>query len=514
MTHSRVVLLALLIAFVLCIRPAHSLALGPAFPQVIPAGQSVPSPAPLNAYSDKSVYYEMQRDGSAIAKTGYPPTMSWLTGAPDITASNLTATSANPDGYVSKVNASGAAVLESSTAVKLAAPPGALPSPAVVTAAAGMAGAGLPDSTFTKTVPLGGGAGSLASSIGKSVLNVGAGAAAFVANPVFTGTLMALQVGMAGYDFYQNLKGQGIAFNANGSATVSSSSSWSSCPVGWCTALSVNIFTNPGLPFSSYCPPPASSFYGFPPVCAAPISAFSSPPAASGAVSNDQMAAAIDKATLDAHIAADLAAVAIARGYPLPIPNGFPGATTSAVSAKSNFSEVKTSTDALGNKTSTLERNVVNVAPSVGGAPPVMDMRRESVTVLNAAPQTVTSTSLAPTIAGNVATAAAAQQQAQKDLCADHPEILACADITKVNDVPDVTLGKKDITVTLTPVVLPSGLMCPMPTTFIDGFGRAQVWDIWSKPCAFAPQMKPIVLAFAWLAAGMIIFVGRPYAST
>ncbi len=543
----------------------------PAFPSFIPEGQPVPSPQPLNAYSDKSVYYESAPGGGFVAKVGYPPSMSWMTGVADVTATSLSATTANPDGYVPKVNASGAAVLESSVDLKIAAPAGAIPSAGVSSSASTMAGGGASSGTLVKTVPLGSGAGSLASSIGKSALNIGAAGAAFISSPALLGTLTALSVGMAGYDFYQNLKGQGLNFNPDGSVT--SSTAQSGCPPNaspsdTCTpitpvayTLTIGAFSQTGAP-DQVCMSACNYFYPSPQAyCAAktsiasgannsglaysdvtklqwtcglplgqrgftattiPNTSFTYSDAVTGlqfsvnsaaspaALKNEQVQAAVDKASLDSHIAADLAALAIARSLPLPIPNGMSSLSSPAVTVKSAFSESSSSTDSLGNTTSVLQRNVANLSPASGGSNPVLDMRRETVTVVNSAPTSVTSTSLAPTIAGSVATAAAQAQQT-KDLCVDHPDILACADISRVGDVPDEVMLKKDVNVSITPVVLPQNLVCPAGITHRSILGGVQYWDIWSEPCSFAPKMKPIVLSFAWLAAGMIVFVGRPY---
>lgn len=510
----RIVIVFLISIFcALCVRPAHSAA---AFPDFIPAGQPVPSPQPLNVYSDKSVYYEYQADGSAKARIGYPPSMQFLNGAPELTATNSVANTANPEGFVSKVNASGAAVLESTSTLKIAAPAGAVPSAAVSTSASAMAGAGVEAATLVKTVPLGAGAGSLAAKIGKGALGIGAAGAAFLGSPVLLGALMTASVGMAGYDFYQSLKAQGVTLNADGSALkLGSSQLWfigatgnvgypgvtafDSCRA-WSGSVSV-VFTSV-TSTSGTC-----SYLG----TTMPVVLVNVAPTSSTAT-NDQVQAAVDSATLDQHIASDLAAVALLRNIPLPIPNGYPALTSTLTDVKSPFAETKKSTDSLGNTTSTLERNVASVSPAVNGVPPKLDMRRESVVVVNAAPQTVTSTSLAPTIANNVATAAA-QQQATKDLCVDHPDILACSNLAVLNDVPDTAMLKKDVSVAITPVALPQSFICPAGVTHKSILGPVQYWDIWGPACGFAPFMKPIVLAFAWVTAGLIVFVGRPYQS-
>lgn len=505
-----------------------SIAHAAAYPDIA-AGQPIPAPVPLNQYSDKSIYYETQANGSAVARVGYPPNLKFLEGVPDVVATNISATSANPDGFKAVVNASGAAELTSATELRVAAPAGSVPSAAVATAASTMAGAGAPAAVLTKTVPLGGGAGSLASTIGKNMLGVGAAGAAFLGSPALLGGLMALQVGMAGYDFYQAMKGQGVSFAADGSAlsasnyyadtyyfgpfqyAYNSGASPSAACQGYSTsgwgASSPWYVTNNGNPGSWICHfgagAASSGFLNR----SGTGTAFSS----GTLLTNQGMQDALDKTTLDAHIAADLAAVAISRGFPLPIPNGYPALSSAAVSAKSNFSEASSSVDALGNKSSVLTRNVIDVSPSVNGAAPALDMRRETVTVVNAAPQSVASQSLAPTIANNLATtAAAATSQVTKDLCADHPSITACSDMSNAADVVDSPLKTKDINLVMTPVSVGTGLaVCPPPLVlFVPIINRSVTLDGSKWLCSAASLMKPLNVSLAWLSAGFIIMGG------
>lgn len=483
------IFLGLLVSVMVSCNPVFAAA----YPDIAP-GQWIPAPVPFNQYSDKSIYYETQANGSAVARVGYPPNLKFLEGVPDVVATNISATSANPDGFKAVVNASGAAELTSATELRVAAPAGSVPSAAVATAASTMAGAGAPAAVLTKTVPLGGGAGSLASTIGKNMLGVGAAGAAFLGSPALMGGLMALQVGMAGYDFYQAMKGQGVSFAADGSAGYSSTG----CPSGMQMS-------------GTYTYPPNLYCQTLPKLQAGITVGSVAPAAVSGSATTDQVQAALDKTTLDAHIAADLAAVAISRGFPLPIPNGYPALSSAAVSAKSNFSEASSSVDALGNKSSVLTRNVIDVSPSVNGAAPALDMRRETVTVVNAAPQSVASQSLAPAIANNLATtAAAATSQATKDLCADHPSITACSDMSNAADVVDSPLKTKDINLVMTPVSVGTGLaICPPPLVlFVPIINRSVTLDGSKWLCSAASLMKPLNVSLAWLSAGFIIMGG------
>lgn len=466
-------------------------------------------------------------------------------------------TATNPQGYKANV-VGGAAVLESPVHIQAVAPAGASvnsATSAAAIAAAGGAGAAATAATLLKSAPL---ASATAATLGKAALGVGVGTAAVLLSPAIAATLTAASIGMLGYQFYQAIQGQGVTLNPDGSAiktTVGGVESVApTTPASWYTVYASYYFHRPSVvaacqalvdyraaavpssPYTmgvpTYYAPwnswncNALSFAGAPVNFYASVETAAVCPVASPSytfnnlngqceragntsapATNDQLIAAINAATLMAAVAADTANFAISRGVPLP-PEATATATTPALSLASEFAEVKQSVDSLGNITKTLERNLLNFAPSVAGQPPVIDTRRETVQLVNSVPQSVSSTSLAPNIGTAVANAA---KQKTDDLCATHPDILACADLSKENDVPDTAFLQKDVSVSLTPVNVPKNATCPAPVSIDGVLGRHTVsFDVVCQNIAF---LKPLLLAFAWLTAGMIVFVGRPYST-
>ena len=432
----------------------------------------------------------------------------------------------NPQGVVAKV-VNGAAVMESAIPVQVVPPAGAVPSAATSSAAlaaAGGAGALASSGLLVKTAPL---AAAAASSMGKVALGVGAGAAAFLGSPALIGGLMALQVGMAGYQLYQGLTAQNIVLNADGSASAVVPASsipqdskyylnpWpglyfttmaDTCLYdqqhylgGFRNGYSIVGVTSTGFTCQltlnganaggdtavivKYCQTGYTYSAG---MC---NRAGSSSPA-----TNAQVGTAIDTAAVAPAVAADIANYAISQAVPLPV--GI-APSSPALSLASPFAELKSSIDSLGNVTKTLERNIVNFSPVAPGGAPVITPQRESVTVINSSPTAVTTTSLAPLIGTAVA---ASQQQATKDLCVDHPDILACADLAKLNDVPlSTTLDKTVDLGTLSPVAIGSVAVCPAPLVLPPMMGRTMTLDIWSPICSYASIIKAFNIAAASL---------------
>lgn len=540
----------------LCVNHVHAAA----FPDVIPAGQAVPSPVPLNSYSSQSVYYVPRADGSFQAKIGVPPSFAFTEGVPGLTVTpSPAATTSNPYGYVPKV-VNGAAVMESVTTLKLAPPPGAVPSVSTAAAAAQIAGGTAADvGTITKSIALGSGAGSLAVSLGKTALGVGAVGAAVFGSPVTLGVLTAASVGMAGYDLWQRLQAEGVQVPPDGGTVMyqppgggggtpiagtcstgyqltGSPSSWQYAPADVCVGQNGNgnqsaVFEAPmscrvtwlnqsvsfvpiicrsGITVS--CPAGSTPISGTATCTGAP------PPAT--AITNEQMMAAITAASLAAAAAADMVRFALDRGYPLPYSTPEPDGFLPSI-IESPFAEVESVTDSIGNTVKTLERNRLSItAPSGGGSggsggsggggvSPVLEATKQSVKVTNAAPTSVSSTSLAPVIAENIASAAAtAGNMKLSDLCVQHPDILACADISQLGDLPAVTplTSEKNIG-SLTPVQLGVGMaVCPPPLALPGMFGGPVMYlDIWKYPCQFADKIKPINIAVAGMASIFIL---------
>jgi len=88
-------------------------------------------------------------------------------------------------------------------------------------------------------------------------------------------------------------------------------------------------------------------------------------------------------------------------------------------------------------------------------------------------------------------------------ICEENPETLGCATLGTVSDsvVPTVEKGISDIT----PRTIGGAGSCPAPiTTSFMGKSISISYDL---PCQAAGMLKPLILAIAWLSAGLI-FIG------
>ena len=90
------------------------------------------------------------------------------------------------------------------------------------------------------------------------------------------------------------------------------------------------------------------------------------------------------------------------------------------------------------------------------------------------------------------------------DICALNPNILACADYTPPDDNNDLITEVRDIDL-ITPVDVGGAGVCPQPLV-ADFMGTSIVFS-YELPCRAASMLKPLVLALAWLSAG-VIFIG------
>lgn len=117
------------------------------------------------------------------------------------------------------------------------------------------------------------------------------------------------------------------------------------------------------------------------------------------------------------------------------------------------------------------------------------------------------------TVAGNTAAASAAGAAAANveddsplgKFCADNPDAPICIE-TDYGDVDDVDLENKTIDVSITPVAVSGAGSCPAPSPLVI---RGQTYAFeWTTYCNFANGIKPILLAFAWLAAAGIMVGG------
>jgi hypothetical protein len=89
------------------------------------------------------------------------------------------------------------------------------------------------------------------------------------------------------------------------------------------------------------------------------------------------------------------------------------------------------------------------------------------------------------------------------DICAQRPDTLGCSEL---GTVADVALGTEERGLTsITPATVGGAGSCPADLT-ADFMGQPLVFS-WALPCQAAEWLRPLVLAFTWLAAG-VIFIG------
>lgn len=445
-------------------------------------------------------------------------------------------------GYTPQLNTAGAAVLSTSAPVTVAPPAGSVPTAAQSSSALALAGAGgIAAGTLIADVPLGSGAGSLAANLALPALGfvaAGAGAAGMVlGSPLLLAGAAAASVGTAGYSLYQAIKGQGITVDSAGVASSPSTalSGFVDCLTGfsnagamnanvppWCAARPYMVFGHDPIPsnLSGICPRLISTgwstgYNGYSRDCLISAGASYDPPSP---VSDTALQTAILAALAsNASIALDGANLARQNGIDLQAAVVASGAQANinALHLESAFSKLSSSIDSLGNTQAELARTVVDFPACANGDPsaigntgacaPVVSVQKVPLT--NNTPQSVNTISQAPAIQTAINTATAAQQKTQTDLCEAHPDALACSNDANVSDVPLAPLTVKNLSVTLSPVNVSSIAACPAPIPL--GGGKFFTFD---GICTWAGMLKPLLLAFAWLTAGAVVFRGRPYA--
>lgn len=411
----------------------------------------------------------------------------------------------------------GAVAITEHIPVAIAPPVGAPVSAAAAAAAAGGAGVGALASTavYNRTATL---AAADVGGMAKTALK-GAGvvAAAFAA-PEIVGALVALQVGQVGYNWYQDFKSKGVVLAPDGSASVLSSAFYYTVMNGYgspfpsASSACSYFATNQGGSVQSAAVGSAGCVVVFPSGSTVTGWLYSNPQAQT---STPATQADVDTA-LAAVAAGSAAADAASWAYlnKAPIPAGIQFSSPAEISLASDFVKTRSQTTSIGTVTDTLLRNEATISPSsVPGSPPDISTISKEVTVVNGSPTSSTSTptinSLSLPIPLSIPTGSAGAPN-PSDICVLHPDILACSNDANLSDVPLAPLGVKNINVVITPVVVPSNLICPAPFTFMTHTGLPVTVDMWSGACTTASAVKPLVLAFAWLAAAMIIFAGRP----
>lgn len=178
----------------------------------------------------------------------------------------------------------------------------------------------------------------------------------------------------------------------------------------------------------------------------------------------------------------------------------------------SSFSELSKSTDNLGNTVQTLSRTVSTI-PAQGPTPanvpfsPQVIQQNQTVTVTNGtATQAVENTATPP---ANLIASATNNPTPTADLCAEHPDILACANLAILNDLAAVSAPSQSIEVgNMTPVSVGGPAICPPPFVMPGMMGGPPVTvDLWNYPCRLAVMVKPFTIVLASLAS-MFILIG------
>lgn len=492
-------------------------------PVVIPAGQSVYEPYPIQTYNQPTFTGLTATGSYRTVSVGSPqlvqPSQTFWSGwvAPQVVHQSgdaivrysppATATNTNPAGYIADVSG-GQPRLIANVPATVVPPTG---STAAATAAAATAAAGTTAGVLTKVVPLGTGAGSLAATLGKGLLLA----------PVAVLTSPWVAAAMTGYGIYSLLEANGVFRDSatgvfmTGGVPVkvyrAAVHNWVSAPSAAevCTVLMAYY---PGSVSFAVVGVTATQFS-----CQMYKSDGSGNGGQSGTISTSAspvtVASPSDLSTVvDTVVANPSNAAALSNAY---LKSGLPlyddatlGAETPGQSLFSPFSEVRNQVDSVGNVTSDVARHRVQIPAGKLDGSQMPEVFLENKTIVNN--QATTNTMFLPLPLVNPLSKLDQQQQA--DLCVQHPEILACADITVTGDVPDSVLLKKDINVSLTPVQLSGLAVCPAPVV-IPGITGVRVISF-DVICQFGGYLKPLILAFSWLSAGGIVFVGRPYATT
>lgn len=414
-----------------------------------------------------------------------------------------------------------------SQALRLMPPPGSTPTMSQATAAATALGTAAAAGAFSQNFPV---TGQLALAFGTQVLATGAMAMAGGPMGIALAMGSAAQAGSTGVALFKAMQGQGITAAPDGallrtlpddvtrggvcapyaackpaSLSCGGGAAWC-CPDGGSAHVDYGG-TQPYIVLPWNGDHANCVFYAAPPL----------PPSAPASVADVQnaLAAVTNPARPDfPGVAGDLAAFALQNHADMAAliaaTDAAALATSDAFALASPFTVQEKTTDSVGNTITKLSQNRLDVPATTGGQKPVPVVSTNTVTVTNNSPTTVTntynSTSSQSVIAAPVATPTATQPKAV-DLCVEHPDALACSNDASLSDVSDQPLQKKDLAITLAPVGVPSLAMCPAPIVL----GGGKVFDL-TGVCTFLGMLKPLLLAFAWLAAGGIVFRGRPYA--
>lgn len=87
--------------------------------------------------------------------------------------------------------------------------------------------------------------------------------------------------------------------------------------------------------------------------------------------------------------------------------------------------------------------------------------------------------------------------------CAENPDRVGCMGVGEESDITGATISEQAISTTITPKPITSASACPAPVSVPIG-GVSVIFD-YSLICQFASGIRAVVLALAWLSAGMIM---------
>lgn len=418
-----------------------------------------------------------------------------LNGTPSSFTPPPTATASNPAGYTPLLNSSGAATLQAQIPVSPLPPSGQPVSASLASSAAALGGVGLlATAPLIVDVPLGSGVGSAAFNM--AIAGGGLALAVGTANPLAI-ALAAVGVGQTGYSLYNALKANGLTVDA-----VSGQINDSGSPAGYKCLTPDDIAAHAVMAPNGNCYSPSGVYIDW---------GVNSPATAPAPASPVLVQSAVAAAVSSPAVALDAAALAIKNGVDIQsaIDSSSAISTVQSLRLASEFSMLSNSIDSLGNTTANLQRTILDVSagPVSSFAP---NFSKQDVSVSNSMPQNVQNTSLAPLISAaqavNPLVTAATSQPSGSDLCVAHPDALACSNDANLSDVPLQPLNVKNINTSITPVVFGSA-SCPAPISI----GGGKIFDF-SFICGWLLMLRPLILAFAWLAAAGIVFRGRPYA--
>lgn len=295
-------------------------------------------------------------------------------------------------------------------------------------------GGAIPSSiTANNVYPIGGGgSGSIASAAVTAALGVGAAAAGLFSSPAVVGSLVALQVGMVGYNFYQSMASSGVAFSPSGSASVSSYgdipcatalatfNAWGTS-LGYhptaaeiassCSYASAHAYvmrtSHPSCPVM-WSPGQFYDYLGYSAVC---VHALVTP--TQSAATNQDIVNAINASTASASASLDALSFAISQG--VNVRALVPDATTNAGTSPAPLVEpealVSTTVDALGATTRVTEQKTTTLtSPANAGSPSTASQVVTTKTYSNSDPlpfKTTVNTSV-PVVASPVSTSSSA----------------------------------------------------------------------------------------------------------